>query len=118
MGEVTEYCATLPGDVRELFEDIRRRALELVPDAVEGRSYGMPALLYQGKGLLATMQTAKHLAIYPFSGNVVAQVADRLPGFSLSSGTIRFSTDRPIPPEVLDEVLRLRAQEIDAGRSR
>jgi uncharacterized protein YdhG (YjbR/CyaY superfamily) len=118
MGEVTDYYATLPADVRELFDGIRRRALELVPEAVEGRSYGMPALLYQGKGLLSTMKTAKHLAIYPFSGTVVAQVADRLPGFSLSTGTIRFSADRPVPADVLDDILRLRAHEIDAGRAR
>ena len=118
MGEVTDYYATLPTDVRELFDGIRRRALELVPEAVEGRSYGMPALLYQGKGFLSTMQTTKHLAIYPFSGKVVSQVADRLSGFSLSSGAIRFSTAQPIPADVLDDILRLRAQEIDAGRVR
>ncbi|WP_370366038.1 iron chaperone [Catenulispora sp. GP43] len=116
MGEVSDYYATLPPDVGELFEGMRRRALKLVPDVVEGRSYGMPALLYQGKGLMATMQTAKHLALYPFSGKVVAQVAERLPGFSLSSGTIRFSVGQPVPDDVLDDIVRLRAAEIDAAQ--
>jgi uncharacterized protein YdhG (YjbR/CyaY superfamily) len=116
VGEVTDYYATLHPAVAELFDGIRRRALELVPDAVEGRSYGMPSLLYQGKGLVATMQTAKHLALYPFSGQVVSEVAERLAGFSLSSGTIRFSVEKPIPVPVLDDILRLRAHEIEAGR--
>ncbi|MEY9863197.1 uncharacterized protein YdhG (YjbR/CyaY superfamily) [Catenulispora sp. GAS73] len=115
MGEVTDYYATLPTDVGDLFDGMRRRALELVPDAVEGRSYAMPALLYQGKGLIATMQTAKHLALYPFSGKVVAQVAERLDGFSLSSGAIRFHIEQPLPADVLDDVVRLRAAEIDAA---
>jgi uncharacterized protein YdhG (YjbR/CyaY superfamily) len=113
VGEVTDYYATLPPDVGELFDAMRRRALELVPEAVEGRSYSMPALLYQGKGLMATMRTAKHLALYPFSGKVVARVADRLPGFSLSTGAIRFSVGQPVPDDVLDDVVRLRAAEID-----
>ncbi|GAB3397192.1 hypothetical protein GCM10027568_32660 [Humibacter soli] len=113
MGEVTEYYETLPPDVRELFDGIRQRALELVPDAVEGRSYGMPALLLSGKGLISTMQTKAHLAIYPFSGRIVSAVADRLDGFSLSSGAIRFSTERPIPADVLDDVILLRAAEIE-----
>lgn len=115
MGEVTDYYATLPTDVGELFDGMRRRALELVPDAVEGRSYAMPALLYRGKGLIATMQTAKHLALYPFSGKVVAQVAERLDGFSLSSGAIRFNVAQPLPADVLDDVVRLRVAEIDAA---
>ncbi|MEZ0114771.1 uncharacterized protein YdhG (YjbR/CyaY superfamily) [Catenulispora sp. EB89] len=115
MGEVTDYYATLPAEVGDLFDGMRRRALELVPDAVEGRSYAMPALLYRGKGLIATMQTAKHLALYPFSGKVVARVAERLDGFSLSSGAIRFSVEHPLPAEVLDDVVRLRAAEIEAA---
>ena len=89
--------------------------MELVPEAVEGRSYAMPALLYQGKGLIATMQTAKHLAVYPFSGKVVSQVAERLAGFSLSSGAIRFSVGQPLPDDVLDDIVRLRVAEIEAA---
>jgi hypothetical protein len=34
-----------PGSLSALFESMRRRAVELVPEAVEGRSYAMPALL-------------------------------------------------------------------------
>jgi uncharacterized protein YdhG (YjbR/CyaY superfamily) len=116
VGEVTDYNATLPPEVAELLDGMRRRALELVPDAVEGRSYSMPALLYQGKGLIAAVQTAKHLALYPFSGKVVTQVAERLTDFSLSRGTIRFSVAQPIPADVLDDIVQLRAAEIDAGR--
>ncbi|GAB3804373.1 hypothetical protein GCM10028798_24600 [Humibacter antri] len=117
MGEVTDYYATLPAEVRKLFDGIRLRALELVPDAVEGRSYGMPVLLYRGKGLISTMQAKAHLAIYPFSGKVVARVADRLAGYSHSSGAIRFSVEHPLPPDVLDDVLLFRAQEVDGNGS-
>jgi uncharacterized protein YdhG (YjbR/CyaY superfamily) len=113
MGDVTEYYSTLPGDVRDLFEAIRLRVLELVPDAVEGRSYGMPALLYRGKGLISTMQTRTHLAIYPYSGDVVARVTDRLAGYSVSKGAIRFSLEHPIPPDVLDDVIEFRASELE-----
>ena len=116
VGELTDYTATLPPDVARLFTAMRRRALALVPDAVEGRSYGMAALLYQGKGLIATVQTAKHLALYPFSGSVVSEVAGRLAGFSLSSGTIRFTVEQPVPDDVLDDIVRLRAAQIEAGR--
>ncbi|WP_246846324.1 iron chaperone [Humibacter ginsenosidimutans] len=114
MGEVTDYYETLPGDVRGLFDGIRRRALELLPDLTEGRSYGMPALLYRGKGLLSTMQAKTHLAYYPYSGAVVSAVADDLSGYSLARGTVRFSVGKPIPPQIVDRMILARAAEIDA----
>ncbi|WP_345752220.1 iron chaperone [Microbacterium rhizophilus] len=114
MGTVDDYLASLDEPVRGMFAAIRDRALELVPDATQGISYGMPALLHRGKGLLSTMQSKTHLSLFPFSGSIPAQVEDRLAGFSLSKGTIRFSVDRPIPPDVVDRIILLRRDEIDA----
>ncbi|MFL0411682.1 iron chaperone [Microbacterium paludicola] len=97
-----------------MIDGIRARALELVPGATEGVSYGMPALLHRGKGLVSAMQTKAGLSLFPFSGTIVAQVEQDLAGFSLSKGTIRFSPERPIPPSTLDRIILLRRDEIDA----
>ena len=40
-------------------------------------------------------------------------VAPELAGFSLSKGTIRFTGEHPLPVEVLDRIIRLRAAEIE-----
>lgn len=112
MGTVTDYLATLEPPRRAAMARVVARARALVPDLVEGTSYGMPALLYRGKPLLSAMSTATHLAIYPFSGSVVARVAADLAGFSLSTGTIRFQPDTPLPDDVLDRVVLLRRDEI------
>jgi uncharacterized protein YdhG (YjbR/CyaY superfamily) len=53
---------------------------------------------------------------FPFSAQVVDAVRHRLPGFELSKGTIRFSVERPLPDDVVSEVVRLRAAEI-AGKA-
>jgi uncharacterized protein YdhG (YjbR/CyaY superfamily) len=50
----------------------------------------------------------------PFSAEVVAAVADRLEGFHLSKGSVRFSPDQPIPEEVLLEMIRLRQTELSS----
>jgi uncharacterized protein YdhG (YjbR/CyaY superfamily) len=39
-------------------------------------------------------------------------VKDRLEGFDLSKGTIRFTPDRPLPDDVLADLVRARTQEI------
>ena len=119
MGTVTDYLATVqPPARRAALERVVRRAHELVPDLVEATAYGMPVLTHRGKGLLSAMATAKHLALYPHSGSVVALVAGELSDFSLSAGTIRFDVDKPIPDAVLDRVILARRDEIDTPKAK
>ena len=71
MGIVSDYLAGLDDDVRAVFERYDALVRSLAPDVTEGMSYGMPALVYRGKGLFAARQTKSHLAVYPFSGEVL-----------------------------------------------
>lgn len=41
---------------------------------------------------------------------------DRLEGFDLSKGTIRFTPDHQLPEDVLVDLVRARQEEIDAKR--
>ena len=84
----------------------------VVPDADQGTSYGMAALRYRGKPLLGFRATARHLSVFPFSAEVVAAVAGHLEGYDLSKGTIRFTADRPLPDDVVRDVVRHRVAEI------
>ncbi|HQV56381.1 MAG TPA: DUF1801 domain-containing protein [Ilumatobacteraceae bacterium] len=119
MGTVSDYLATVDPPRRSALEDVIDRVRAQVvqrsaPDKLsEGTSYAMPALLYRGKPLIAVIATKRHLAIYPFSGKVVADVAHRLAGFSCSPGTIRFSETQPVPTDVIDQIVELRMREID-----
>ena len=113
VGTVTDYLATVDPTRRPALERVVSRAHELVPGLTEGTAYGMPVLLHRGKPLLSAMAAKTHLAIYPYSGTVVGLVAADLDGFSLSTGTIRFQTEQPIPDAVLDRVIQLRRLHID-----
>jgi uncharacterized protein YdhG (YjbR/CyaY superfamily) len=74
----------------------------------------MPAFLYAGRPLLGFRAAKKHLSVFPFSPAAVEAVADRLEGFDLSKGTIRFAPDRPLPEDVLADLVRARKKEIAA----
>lgn len=115
MSELDEYLASLPSPDREALTHLRDVALAAVPEAVPGRSYGMPALLYRGKALLAARQAAGHLGLYPFSPAAIDAVRGELAGFSLSKGTIRFTAAHPVPDEVLLRLLAARVAEIEAA---
>jgi uncharacterized protein YdhG (YjbR/CyaY superfamily) len=114
MGTVTEYLETLEGPNREALERVVAVAREMAPDAEEGTSYGMPALLYRGKGLLSALETKQHLALYPFSGQILPRLTDELEGFSWAPGTLRFSAGQPVPEELLRTIISLRLSEIDS----
>jgi uncharacterized protein YdhG (YjbR/CyaY superfamily) len=57
----------------------------------------MPAFIYTGRPLLGFRAAQKHLSISPFSPAAIEACSDRLDGFDLAKGTIRFTPDRPVP---------------------
>ena len=113
MGAVTDYLATLDPDDRAAFARVRDLAVAEAPEATEGTSYGMAALLLGGRPLLGVRAATGHLSVFPFSPQAVAAVAGRLTGFALSKGTIRFTSAEPLPDDVVRDLVRLRRAEIE-----
>jgi uncharacterized protein YdhG (YjbR/CyaY superfamily) len=113
MSEVDDYLATIGPAERSALEHVRKLAKEVVPDAEDGRSYGMPALKYRKRPLIGFVSAKNHLSVFPFSPAVVDAIEGRLQGYEVSKGTIRFAVDKPLPDEVLREIVRLRLAEID-----
>jgi uncharacterized protein YdhG (YjbR/CyaY superfamily) len=115
-GPLSAYLASLPDPVRGVLTAIVEQAGDLV-EAEEGVSYAMPALLYRGRALLAVRETSKHLALYPYSGRTVAAVSTLLDtgGFGYSSGAIRFSSEHPLPPDLVERIVHVRRDEIDTA---
>ena len=109
---LTAYLATLRTADREALERVRGIVTRAVPGTTEGTSYGLAALLLDGRPLLGFRAAGDHLSVFPFSPAVVAAVADRLEGFKLSKGTIRFTARRPLPEAVVVDIARLRGREI------
>jgi uncharacterized protein YdhG (YjbR/CyaY superfamily) len=116
MSAMDDYLNGLPPAQKTALARVRAIVAGVAPDAEEGISYGMPAFLYAGRPLLGLRAAKQHLSVFPFSPAAIDAVRDRLVGFDLSKGTIRFSPDRTVPDDVLADVVRVRKQEIAAGR--
>jgi uncharacterized protein YdhG (YjbR/CyaY superfamily) len=116
MSAMDEYLDGLPPEYKAALARVRTVVEEVEPEAEEGESYGMPAFLYAGRPLLGFRAAKKHLSVFPFSPAAVEAVEDRLEGFDLSKGTIRFTPDRPVPEDVLVDLVRVRKEEIAAKR--
>src|SRR6476659_6462805 len=114
MGTMADYLAGLSPDQREALQRVVDVATRAAPEAEEGTSYGMPALCVGGRPLLGVTASAKPLSVFPFSPALVEAGAERLPGYALSTGTVLFSADRPVPDEVIAKMVRLRLAELSA----
>ncbi|MCD2443302.1 DUF1801 domain-containing protein [Agromyces sp. SYSU K20354] len=114
MGIVTDYLAAREGENRTALEHVITVARELAPDATEGESYGMPALLYRGKGLVAVLEAKAHLGLYPFSGQVLPGLAADLDDFDWSPGALQFTAEHPVPDDLLRRIITDRMSQIDA----
>jgi uncharacterized protein YdhG (YjbR/CyaY superfamily) len=115
MGAVDDYLDSLDEPARAAYRRVLELALVEAPGAGQGTSYGMAALLHGGKPLLGFKAARGHLSVFPFSPAAVESVADRLVGFALSRGTVRFGPDQELPDEVVRDLVRARLAEIDGG---
>jgi uncharacterized protein YdhG (YjbR/CyaY superfamily) len=107
-----DYLGGLPPTQKEALERVRAVVRSVAPDAEEGTSYGMPAFLVSDRPLLGFRAAKRHLSIFPFSPDAIDAVKHRLEGFDLAKGTIRFTPDRPVPEDVLADLVRHRRNEI------
>ena len=113
-----DYLSTIDGADRAALERVYAIAREVVAEAEEGTSYGMAALVYRGKGLIATTRRKKFLSLYPYSGAVIASASDALSDFETTSGSVHYSADHQLPDTVLRRIVEARRTEIDAKHAR
>ena len=115
MGTVDDYLAGLDDAARETIGHLYDVARGVVPEAEQGTSYGMPALIYRGKPLLSLMRTKTHVGLYPYSSDVITTVADAglLDGVDHAKGTVRMPVDRPIGDDALRALVDARRAQID-----
>ena len=107
-----DYLADLSAERKAALEHVRTVVAGLVPEAEEGRSYGVPAFILGGRPLLGFSAAKRHLSLFPFSPASIEAVKDRLAGFDVAKGTIRFTPEKPVPDDVLADLVRARLREI------
>ncbi|MDQ1545615.1 MAG: hypothetical protein QOH69_519 [Actinomycetota bacterium] len=113
--EVEIYVAGLAEPERSVIAAIYSSARSVVPAAVEGVSYGMPALLYKGKGLIAVMSTKNHIGVYPFAN--LAELEPTVVGVGLETtkGSIHLRPGQDLPSDLLERMLLRRVAWIDGA---
>lgn len=111
--QIDEYLAALDEPTRSTLEDLRRVILDLVPEAEQCISYGMPAFKVDGRAVAGFGAFKDHLSYLPHSGTVLAGIPEAVAGYVTSKGALQFPVDRPLPDALVAELIAARLRELD-----
>ena len=109
--QVDEYLRGLEEPKRSTLEALRRTILEIVPDAEQVISYGVPAFRVSRKTVAGFAAFRDHLSYLPFSGSVLSQLADELEGYTMTKSALHFPVDRPLSRELVERLIAVRLAE-------
>ena len=110
---VDEYMATLPDDRRAVMERLRETIRTAAPDATEVITYKMPGFKRNGRFLVSYDAYKNHYSLFPSTDRMIQALGDRLAPYLAGKGTIRFPASRPIPSELVSEIVGIRVAEND-----
>lgn len=108
---IDAYLATLDEEQRGALEKLRQIIRLAAPGAEECISYALPAFRLDGRVLVAFGASPGHCAFYPMSPSVLDAHRPSLDGFKTSKGTIRFSSEKPLPARIVKDLVRARIAE-------
>ena len=107
---IDTHLADMPEEKRAVLEALRERIRAIVPDAEEVISYGLPAFRVEGKVVIGFKANKNDYSIYPFSGGATDRFPEELKGRTVTSGSIHFTPEDPIPDDVLRGIIEWRIQ--------
>ncbi len=109
--DVDRYLADLEDPKRATLEEMRRRILDVLPDAEQGLSYSVPAFKVDGKTVAGLAAFKAHLSYLPHSGSVLAAVSDKTRAYTQTKSALHFPVDAPLPRTLIRELIEVRLRE-------
>jgi uncharacterized protein YdhG (YjbR/CyaY superfamily) len=110
--DIDSYLAGVSEPKRSTLERLRRCVLDVLPDAEECISYGMPAFKVQGKTVAGFAAFKNHLSYLPHSGSVLPTLAADLVGYEATKGSLHFPIDQPLPAALVHKLVTTRLREL------
>ena len=106
---VDEYIDQAPPQCHEYLCTMRAIVRMAAPEAEEVISWGMPS--YKQLGIVVQFGGFKdHVSLFPGS-EAIEIFASKLTDLKTSKGTIQFKLDRPLPEELITEIIKFRVNE-------
>ena len=105
---VKKFYTNAPSPHRDTMLELRERILEIVPDAEEVVSYGMPAFKVDDCIVAGLLVNKNHVGYYPFSGSILHLFNDELAKFRTTKSAIHVPVDKPLSKGLIKKLIKAR----------
>ncbi|HNT66822.1 MAG TPA: DUF1801 domain-containing protein [bacterium] len=109
---IDEYIAGFPHDVQLLLQQLRTLIKRIAPDAAEAIRYQIPTFVLNGN-LVHFAAFKNHIGFYPTPSGIEA-FKEELAPYESAKGSVKFLIDKPIPFDLIADIVRFRAIEARA----
>jgi len=109
--DIDTYIAQFPEETRIILEKIRAAIHEAAPGAEEAIRYGIPTFRLNGSNLVHFAAFNDHTGFFPTPSGIEKFAKDLSP-YKTSKGTVQFPLGKPVPYDLIAEIVRFRAGEV------
>lgn len=106
---IDDYINAFHGETKEILEKIRKTVREAAPEATESINYGIPTFKLAGN-LVHFAAYKNHIGFYPAPSGM-EEFKKEVATFKTGKGTLQFPLDKPIPYELITEIVQFRVAE-------
>ena len=107
--EIDKYITRHPAAHQELMRQLRQIIRETAPEATEKLSWAMPTFYLKGN-LVHFAAHKNHIGFYPGSSGIANFTAEFV-GLKFSKGAVQFPLDKPLPVELVKQIVAFRVAE-------
>ncbi len=111
---IDEYIDLFPSEIQKILEEIRITISNAAPEAEEAIRYSMPTFRLYGN-LVHFASFKNHIGFYPAPSGI-CKFSEKLKTYNTSKGTVQFSLDKPIPYDLISEIVQFRVTEQKAKK--
>lgn len=109
--EVTRYLESLSEEDRTCLDELRKIILQVVPEASQRVSYGIPIFRYK-KDLVGISSQKSHCSLHTMSPDLMKRLKGELKGWKVSGATIQFDRHNLLSEELVKMILKERIKEM------
>jgi len=110
--DIDRYLAALDEPKRSTLEALRQSILEVVPNAEQCISYGLPAFKVDGKVVAGFAAFKRHLSYLPHSGSVLPELGDDVARYEQTKGSLHFPIDKPLSKRLVKKLVTTRVRQL------
>lgn len=101
--KISDYILNQDSKQKEVLLSIRKVIKDMLSNAEEKMSYGVPSFKLDGKSILYAA-FKNHVGIYP-DPSIIEYFSDDLKEYETSKGKIKFDLEKPIPFDLIRKIV-------------